>query len=382
MIYLDNAATSWPKPETVYQAVDHCLRYMAANPGRGSYTMAREAGRILYETREDLAGLFGVKNATDIAFAYNATDALNMALLGIIGSGDIVVTTAMEHNAVTRPLRYLESRGVKLRIVSCDSQGRLIMEEMRDAAKGAKAIVMTHASNVSGTIMPIAEVAKLAVRENCLMIVDASQTAGREEIQVDDMKIDMLAFSGHKGLFGPQGTAALYLREGLAVRPLRYGGTGSLSESDEQPVFMPDRMESGTPNTPGIAGLGAGIRFIRAVGQANLRKKELALVSALIKGLQEIPDIVVYGPRKVIDRTAVVSFTVRGLDSGEVAHRLDRDFGIACRSGLHCAPWAHRTLGTLETGTIRLSPGYFNTAAEITETIQAVESIARRGEKM
>ena len=381
MIYLDNAATTWPKPEAVYQAVDSCLRQCSGNPGRGGHSKARGATYILYEAREALATLFNIDNPTNIIFTYNATDALNMALLGKLRPGDRVVTTEMEHNAVARPLRYLETIGVKVHIVPCDHTGKLDLVTMESVVKsGVQAIVMSHASNVTGTIMPINEVGKLATKYQACFIVDAAQTAGVEDIDVEVCGIDMLAFSGHKGLLGPQGTGGLYVREGCDLTPLRYGGTGSLSEFDIQPDFLPDKLESGTPNTPGIAGLLKGINFINSIGIQNIRARESYLAQQLIENLKRIKNVVVYGPTLPHERTAVVSFAIGEMDSSLVAHRLDMEFDIACRAGLHCAPWAHRCIGTIKRGAIRFSPGYFNTTAEIKQTIEAIEVIAQGDE--
>jgi len=381
MIYLDNAATTWPKPESVYQAVDNCLRLCNGNPGRGSHGSARAATYVLYEAREALATLFKINNPTNIIFTYNATDALNMALLGKLRPGDSVATTAMEHNAVARPLRYLETMGVKVHIVPCDHTGKLNLEIMGNIVKkGITAIVMSHGSNVTGTIMPIYEVGRLATKYQACFIVDAAQTAGVEDIDVELCGIDMLAVSGHKGLLGPQGTGALYVREGCDIAPLRYGGTGSFSEFDIQPDFLPDKLESGTPNTPGISGLLKGINFIQNIGIQNIREKEGQLAQQLIGGLKNIKNVVVYGPELQHERTAVVSFSIGKKDSSLVAHRLDTEFGIACRAGLHCAPWAHQCIGTLKEGVIRFSPGYFNTVDEIKQAIKAIEHIAQGDE--
>lgn len=378
MIYLDNAATTWPKPETVYQAVDSCLRQCSGNPGRGGHSSAREATHILYEAREALALLFNIDNPTNIVFTYNATDALNMAILGKLRSGDCVVTTTMEHNAVARPLKYLETMGVKVITVPCDHTGKLDLVSMeRSLRSGVQAIVMSHASNVTGTIMPIFEVGQLAAKYQTCFIVDAAQTAGVEDIDVVSCNIDILAFSGHKGLLGPQGTGGLYIREGCAITPLRYGGTGSFSEFDIQPDFLPDKLESGTLNTPGIAGLLEGINFINEIGIHNIRTKEGQLAQQCIMGLKKIKGVVVHGPELAHHRTAVVSFVIKDMDSNLVAHRLDQEFGIACRAGLQCAPWAHRSIGTLKTGVIRFSPGYFNTTDEIVQAIKAVTYIAQ-----
>ncbi|WP_188399273.1 aminotransferase class V-fold PLP-dependent enzyme [Sporomusa sp. GT1] len=380
MIYLDNAATTWPKPESVYQAVDQCLRTRGANPGRGGHGMARAASLLLYETREALAELFGIADANQLVFTYNATDAISMAVMGLADPGDSIVTTSMEHNAVARTLRLAQSRGVTIHVIPCDSTGQLDMQAMAAAIRQKpKAVVMTHASNVTGTIMPVAEVGKLTKEQGVALVVDAAQTAGVEDIHVADMGIDILAFSGHKGLLGPQGTGGLYIHEAITVRPLRVGGTGSLSESDLQPEFMPDSLESGTPNTPGIAGLNAGVQFILQTGQAVIRAKEMELTGQLLAGLLAIPAASVYGRLDLLGRTAVVSFTLKGQDSGQIAHLLDQQYAIACRSGLHCAPWAHKTIGTLETGTVRLSPGYFNTQQEIEQALAAIREIAAQG---
>lgn len=380
MIYLDNAATTWPKPECVYQAVDVCLRTMGANPGRGGHRMARSASMLLYETREALAELLGIDDANQLVFTYNATDAINMAIFGIVRPGDTIVTTAMEHNAVARAVRVAESQGAVVKIIPCTPTGQLDMEAMAAAIKQKpKAVIMSHASNVTGTIMPIMDVGKLTRKWGITFLVDAAQTAGVEAIDVAAMGIDILAFSGHKGLLGPQGTGGLYVRESVNIKPLRVGGTGSLSESDKQPDFMPDRLESGTPNTPGIAGMKAGVEFILTTGRSKIQAKEQELTSLLLAGLRQIPEVTVYGPQNTHNRTAVVSFTLAGRDSGQIAHLLDQEYNIACRSGLHCAPWAHQTIGTLKTGTVRFSPGYFNTEEEIRQVFVAVRQLAAQG---
>lgn len=379
MIYLDNAATSWPKPETVYKAVDECLRFAGGSPGRGSHGLARAADQILFEARQELAWLFKVENPAAIMFAYNATDALNIALFGLLKPGDKVVTTSMEHNAVARPLRELERRGVRLEIISGDKAGRLPLDKLAAAVPGARAVVMGHGSNVTGGLAPLEEVGALTAKAGAVLVIDAAQTSGVEEIDVKAMGIDILAFSGHKGLLGPQGTGGVYLRPGLELFPLRYGGTGSQSNSDRQPDFYPDRLESGTPNTPGIAGLLAGVRFIRETGLSAIREKERELTTGLMERLAALSKVTVYGPSVTEKRTSVVSFTIEGIDCGEAAWRLDKEFGIACRSGLHCAPWAHQTIGTLQSGTIRFSPGFFNTAVDIDAAVEAVRAVALAG---
>lgn len=378
MIYLDNAATSWPKPEEVYQAVDSCLRSGCANPGRGGHAAARRAGRILTDTREELAELFHVHDPNQIVFTSNATESINLALFGTVQAGWSIVTTAVEHNAVARPVRQLErSMGCKVHIVSCDQQGRINMEELKAVIQtGVDLVVIGHASNVTGVVMPLAEIGQLTKNAGALFIVDSAQTAGIEDIDVQAMNIDLLAFTGHKGLLGVQGTGGLYSRSGIALRPQRFGGTGSMSESDVQPDFLPDMLESGTPNTPGIAGLKAGVEYIKKIGLAAIRNKERQLITKLMVGLQEIKGISLYGPPLGEERSALLSFTLESMDSGTIAYALDRDYGIACRAGLHCAPWAHRSLHTLQTGAVRLSPGYFNTDQDIDTAIKAVAELA------
>jgi len=341
--------------------------------------MARAADQIMFEARQELAWLLKVNNPASIMFSYNATDALNIALFGLLKPGDKVVTSSMEHNAVARPLRELERRGIRLDVILCDKDGRLPLEDLKAGLNGARAVVVGHGSNVTGTLAPLAEIGSLAAAAGAVFVVDAAQTCGVEEIDVEGFGVDILAFSGHKGFLGPQGTGGLYLRPGLDVIPLRYGGTGSQSDSDQQPAFYPDRLESGTPNTPGIAGLLAGIRFIRETGLSKIRQVEKEFTTRLLEGLASIPKVAIYGPGASESRTAVVSFTIEGVDSGEVAWRLDRDYGIACRAGLHCAPWAHQTIGTLRSGTIRFSPGYFNTANDIVAAVEAVKAAALMG---
>jgi cysteine desulfurase family protein len=375
-IYLDNAATSWPKPESVYQAIDNFLRNNGASPGRGGHERAREAGALVYTAREKLAVLFGINDPSRISFACNATDALNTALLGTLKPGDTVVTTAMEHNAVVRPLRYLAQNGILIKVAGCDLAGRVNMADMKQLIdSGAKAVVMTHASNVTGALMPVAQTGQLTRRSGALLIVDAAQTAGTEDIDVESMCIDILAFSGHKNLFGPQGTGGLYVRSGIEIKPLRYGGTGSLSESDVQPDFMPDMLESGTINTPGIAGLSAGVAYILETGLQVIRQKEMHLSNLLRQGLADMAGITLLGPGDPTERTAVVSFTGYGLDSSMLSYQLDQNYGIITRGGLHCAPWAHRTIKTVATGALRLSPGYFNTEQDIKQALGAIETI-------
>lgn len=378
MIYLDNAATTWPKPEAVYYAMERCMKEIGGNPGRSGHKVALAAGRGIYAVREKLSRLFGIKDPERVVFTLNATEALNLAIRGVLCEGDHVITTSMEHNSVIRPLHLLEKKGVKTDKVTCSPEGFLDVAMLeRKIRPNTKLICVTHASNVSGTILPIAEVGKVARKHGIMFLVDAAQTAGILPIDVETMNIDMLAFPGHKGLYGPQGTGGLFLRAGINPEPLKAGGTGSLSESDEQPDFAPDRFESGTPNTVGIVGLGAGVDFVLETGLEKIRTHEQKLLRRLLDGLKEIKQIKVYGPESPEERVGVIPINIGNIGSSEVCFVLDQGFDIATRSGLHCAPWAHRTLGTLEQGAVRISLSYFNTEAEIDKTIEALHQIAR-----
>ncbi|MGE5422004.1 MAG: aminotransferase class V-fold PLP-dependent enzyme [Ignavibacteriales bacterium] len=378
-IYLDNAATSYPKPESVYRAVDHFNRHLGSNPGRGSSRTTLQAGSVLLEAREALAGLFNIADSSNIAFTLNVTEALNVGLKGLLKAGDHIITTSMEHNAVARPLAYLSQQGIEWTRIPCGSDGTLDPGDVIKAIRSnTRMICMLHASNLIGTIMPIREVGAIAHQHGLLFMVDSAQSAGVLPIDVIEQNIDILAFTGHKSLFGPQGTGGIYVRPGLIVNPLKQGGTGSLSEDLEQPIFMPDLLEAGTPNTPGIAGLLAGVRFITEEGLAKIRAHENALTEYLISGLKEIPGIKLYGPTDLEKRTAVVAFNIDGVDCGDLGLAMDYEYGITTRSGLHCAPLAHTTLGTLISGACRISPGYFNTEQDILQTIKAIHTIATK----
>ena len=376
MIYLDNAATTWPKPKEVAEAVAACIEAVPGTPGRGSHQGARQAARIAFEAREEIAALFDVDDATRIAFCGNATQALNTALFGLLQPGDVVVTSSWEHNAVVRPLHVLEQKGVVIRKIPPTQEGPLDLTALEEALPGAKALVLTHASNVTGAILPLQEAAALAARHGCLVIVDAAQTAGVEEIKAF-WGLHVIAFAGHKSLLGPQGTGGLYVAPQVSVKPLIFGGTGSRSEEREQPSFYPDCLESGTLNTPGLAGLLAGVRFVRTTGMEKIRYRESELAEKLRTALRKMQGISMKGEKQGQLQTAVLSFTVEGIDSNVAALWLEEKAGIICRAGLHCAPWAHEALGTLETGTIRLSPGYFNTDAEIEAAIKALHQLTQ-----
>ena len=377
MIYLDNAATTYPKPECVYEAIMDCMKNYCANPGRAGHKLAMKAAREIYDTRENIAKLFNVDNPMNIVFTNNATDSLNLAIKGLVKSGDHIITTSMEHNSVIRPIKALEKNNVENTVVQCDKDGFLNIEDLRNAIKpNTKLIVTTHASNVCGTLIDIKSVGEVAKENNILYLVDASQTAGVYDIDTKKINVDMIAAPGHKCLLGPQGIGVLYIREGLELNILKEGGTGSKSEDLFQPNLLPDKYESGTHNTPGIVGLNQGVKFILEKGIDNIRKHEEDLCEYMLNRLEEVPNIVIYGPKDSKKRAAVISINIGNMDSGEITFLLDSEYDIATRSGIHCAPLAHKTLGTLEQGAVRFSLGYFNTKQDIDIAIKALKQIA------
>ncbi|MEN6469237.1 MAG: aminotransferase class V-fold PLP-dependent enzyme [Smithella sp.] len=376
-VYLDNAATSFPKPESVLTGMISFQQTVGANPGRSGYGRSIDAGRIIYEAREALGRLFNVDDPLQIALTKNSTEALNIAILGALQSGDHVMTSSMEHNSVMRPLRFLEGRGVALSVIPCSPRGELDPQDIQKALrKNTKMVVLTHASNVTGTIMPIEAVGELLrERGDVIFCVDAAQTAGALPVDVQKMEIDLLAFTGHKSLFGPQGTGGLYIRKGLEkqIAPLMMGGTGSHSEFEDQPDFMPDQYESGTPNTIGFAGLGAGVNFVLEQTVEAIRTKERKLTSCFLEPLKALSDqVILYGPGDVTRQTAVISFNVKNIISSDAALYFEENFGILCRPGLHCAPSAHHTIGTFPQGAIRFSFGFFNTEQDVERACEAV----------
>ncbi|NLG32904.1 MAG: aminotransferase class V-fold PLP-dependent enzyme [Syntrophomonadaceae bacterium] len=378
MIYMDNAATSFPKPEAVYRAIDHFNRNLGGNPGRGASQKSLKAGCIVVEARDRLASLFNISDSSRIAFMANITEALNTALQGVLKPGDHVITTSMEHNSVARPLFALQHQGVEWTAVNCMPDGSLDPYEISRAIRpNTRAVCMLHASNVTGTLMPIKEVGEIAQRNQIIFIVDSAQTAGSVPIDIKENHIDILTFTGHKSLFGPQGTGGIYIRPGIRLNPLKFGGTGSISESLKQPDFMPDCLESGTLNTPGIAGLLAGVNYIMDTGLDKIESHAEKIGRMLIEGLLEIPGIILYGDIGAKKRMPLVSFNIKRYDCGQVSMSLEHDYGIITRSGLHCAPLAHKTLGTLETGTCRLSCGLFNNEKEVKLVLQALNNMTR-----
>ena len=381
MIYLDNAATSWPKPTAVTEAMSRFMLEVGANPGRSAHRLSIKAGRMVYETREAVARLFNLSDPLRVVFGLNATEALNLALWGILRPGDRVLTTSMEHNSVMRPLRALErERSVKVDIVRCSSEGFLDADDVEAALRAdTKMIVLNHASNVVGSVLPVAGVGRIAREHDVLLLVDAAQTAGAYPLDMEAMAIDLLAFTGHKALFGPQGTGGLCIGERVQeteMRPLKQGGTGSRSESEEQPQFLPDVCESGTPNTVGLAGLRAGVQYIIDRGVEEIRAHEVHLTRGLIGGLVEIPGVTVYGGLDAEMQTATVSFNIDGLAPSEVGLMLDEEHGIMSRVGLDCAPAAHRTIGTFPVGTVRFRLSALSTTDEVDAAVEAVREIA------
>lgn len=376
-LYFDNAATSWPKPETVYKAAEHQMRNAAGNPGRSGHTRTLEADRLVYKTREAVAALFNVKDPARIVFTFNATDSLNIALKGFIIKGDHIIHTAMDHNSVLRPLGRLRRDGlVTTTTIACDDKVLPVLDTLDSACKPkTHLLVINHASNVTGTIAPIEEMITWAHNKNIAVLIDAAQSAGTINIDAEALDIDMLAFTGHKGLLGPTGTGGLYIKSGLDLAPLREGGTGSQSELDIHPESMPERLEAGTLNSAGLAGLLEGVTYITETGLDQIRIHETSIRKTLYEKLEKLPGIKLYGPEADEASSCIVSLTVNGADSGEIGYILENNYGILCRTGLHCAPLAHKAIKTFPEGTIRLSPGYFTKPSDIDYLVNAIEEI-------
>jgi cysteine desulfurase family protein len=379
-IYLDNAATSHPKAPGVAEAMVNFLEQIDANPGRSAHRRSIDAGRVIHSAREVLARLFDVRDPMRVVFTMNATEALNLVLHGLLRPGDHVITSSMEHNSVMRPLRALERERIEVTAVQCESDGSLDPTGVESAIRSnTSLIVLNHASNVIGTLMPVPQVGAIARRHDLLLLVDAAQTAGAFPIDLEGDQIDLLAFTGHKTLYGPTGTGGLILGERVdptRIRPLKQGGTGSRSEREEHPDFLPDLFEAGTANTVGLAGLDAGVRWVLGHGVDAIRSHQRLLIQRMTNPLQEIPNVSVYGPADADRQMAPVSFNVDGMEPSEVGRRLDYDYGVLCRVGLHCAPAAHRTIGTFPEGTVRLAVGAFTTTQDIDRAVAAVGELA------
>ena len=376
MIYLDSSATSFQKPPQVAEAVFRSFNTIG-NAGRGAHAPTLNASRLMYDTREKLAALFGTPDPSRIAFTCNATEALNIAIHGAIHPGEHVITTACEHNSVLRPLYLKEKEGTELTIIPADKKGRIRYDLLESSVKSnTSAIVLTHASNLSGNVTDLAFVSNFAKKHGLLLIVDASQTAGSLPINVVKMGIDILCFTGHKGLFGPQGTGGLYVREGLTLSPLKSGGSGIHSFDRQHPTDMPTALEAGTLNGHGIAGLNAGLDYILSTGVKNIHAKEISLSRRFVNGISDISDLKLYGDIDAPLRTPIISLNIGNMSSASVSDILWEDYEICVRAGAHCAPLMHKTFGTEKQGAVRFSFSCFNTEAEIDTAIRAMHEIA------
>ena len=377
MIYFDNAATTLRKPDCVVRAVTDAMCSLG-NSGRGVHSGALSASRIIYDTRAALARLFGAESPDRIAFTANSTESLNIAIKGVLKPGDHVITTALEHNSVLRPLYELEDRGVELTVLGADPLGNIRYADFEKEIKpNTKAIVTTHGSNLTGNMLDIGRIGETAKKHDLIYIVDASQTAGVFDIDVQKMHIDILCFTGHKGLLGPQGTGGIYVRDGVEVRPLLSGGSGVQTYLRKHPPQMPTALEAGTLNGHGIAGLGAAVQYLLETGLDTIRAKEQELMRGFYEAVREIPGITVYGDFTDLNRCAIVSLNIRDYDSGEVSDVLSMEYGIATRPGAHCAPLMHQALGTVEQGAVRFSFSHYNTMEEIKIAVAALRELAQ-----
>lgn len=375
MIYLDNAATTMKKPQCVIDAVVAAMSHMG-NAGRGATSAALDASRVIYDTREKLSDLFNLQNPSRVAFTCNSTESLNTAIKGILSSGDHAITTALEHNSVLRPLYDLQAKGMELSIVDCDENGNIDYNDFEKLIKeNTKAIVCTHASNLVGNVLDVKKIGAIAKKHNLIFIVDASQSAGVFPIDMQDMNIDILCFTGHKGLLGPQGTGGICVREGIDVRPLKVGGSGVNTFSKEQPVEMPTHLEAGTLNGHAIAGLNAALDYLKEEGIDNIQKREEELMFRFYNGIKDIKDIKIFGNFEN-KRAAIVTFNVGDIDSAAFSDELSFAYDISTRAGAHCAPLMHKAMNTVEQGAVRFSFSHYNTEEEIDTAIKAVKEIA------
>jgi len=379
-VYLDNAATSYPKAPGVGEAVKYFIEEIGSNVNRSGYAGSLAAEEVVFETREKLCRFFNFGLPENVIFTLNVTQALNFLLKGLLQPGDHCIVSSMEHNAVMRPLMQLQKQGVKFSRVPCDGKGRLDPGDLAPLIKAnTKAVIINHASNVCGTVLPVAAIGRICAERGLKFIIDTAQTAGFLDIDFQAVKADAIAFTGHKGLLGPQGTGGFLISQEMArdLEPLISGGTGSLSEQEEPPPYLPDKFEGGTMNLPGIFGLHAALTYLESTGIEAIRKKELDLAGLLLEGLGSIKEARLVGLEGLENRTAVVSVDFPGYDNAEIAYLLDRDYGIRTRCGLHCAPSAHRTLGTFPRGTVRFSPGHFNTREEIEYTLASLQKVLK-----
>lgn len=378
MIYLDNGATSFPKPKGMLAEMNRCISTYCGNPGRSGHAMSMKTAEKVYESRSALGKLFNIKDCSRIIFTANTTEALNLGIKGVLKKGDHVVSTTMEHNSVLRPLKALEGQGVETTLVKCNREGMLDIKEVEKAIKeNTKLLICTHASNLTGTIMPIKEIGKLAEKKGILFMVDGAQSGGSLPIDVEEMKIHMLAMPGHKGLLGPLGTGFLYIKEGLSPQTLMEGGTGTNSKDLLQPDDFPEGYESGTVNAPGIIGLGYSANLIGRIGVNNIKAYEDELIAALGDSLSEMKKVLLYGPKNCNQKTGIVTFNIRDMNCEEVCSQLSQNYNIAGRGGFHCAGLAHKTIGTYDTGAVRLSVGPYNTKSDIHQAIRAIYQIQK-----
>ncbi len=376
MIYLDNAATTMHKPQTVIDAVVQAMNSLG-NAGRGANEASLSAARIIYDTRDRLAQLFHAENAKRIAFTCNSTESLNIAIKGSLNPGDHAITTALEHNSVLRPLYEMQEQGVELTVIESDKRGRICYEDFEKAIRPeTKVIVCTNGSNLTGNRVDLERVGKIAEDHGIRFIVDASQTAGVFEIDVQKMHIDILCFTGHKGLLGPQGTGGIYVREGIELRPLKSGGSGVDTYNTHHPAEMPTALEAGTLNGHGIAGLGAGVKYIMDTGMEHIRETEQHYMWKFYNGVKDIPGVKIYGDFETEDRCPIVTLNIADYDSSEVSDELLMTYGISTRPGAHCAPLMHKALGTVDQGAVRFSFSHFNTEEEIDAAIAAIRELA------
>lgn len=375
MIYFDNAATTLHKPHEVIEAVVHAMT-TAGNASRGTHTGSLAASRTVYETRKKIADFFHCSRADHVIFTSNSTEALNIAICGTLGKGDHIISTDLEHNSVLRPLYHLEEQGASLTFLSANKKGCIDYDDFKRSIKpNTKAIVCTHASNLTGNVLDIERIGRIAKAHNLLFIVDASQSAGCIEINMETMNIDILCFTGHKGLLGPQGTGGLCIHESVEIRPFKHGGSGIHSYEKGQPQAYPARLEAGTLNSHGIAGLCVAINYINTITIPVIAKKEQELLWHFYKGICNIPEIHIYGDFNTKERAAILSLNIEGYDSGTVSDLLSQEYDIATRPGAHCAPRMHQALGTTETGAVRFSFSSFNTMEEVETAIQALKEL-------
>ena len=379
VIYFDNAATSWPKPDCVTEAMSDFMNNTGANPGRSGHRLSVEAGRVVYFAREKIARLFNLKDPMRVVFTLNATEGLNLGMRGMLHRGDHVITSSMEHNSVMRPLRDLESQGIRVTVVKCSREGFLDPEDVRNAIESdTKMMVINHGSNVVGSLAPIREIGKIARDLNIKYMIDSAQTAGSISLEMERDNIDLVAFTGHKGLMGPTGTGGLAIGENVDINEfdrMRSGGSGSKSEFERHPDFLPDKYESGTLNAVGLAGLSAGVSYILDRTVEKIHETKMALTARFMDRVKDMNGLNVYGGNDLKRQTSVVSINIRDRSQSEIGLLLEEQFNIMCRVGLHCAPSAHRTIGTFPDGTVRFGFGYFNRREEIDIAVEALEEL-------